>query len=36
MTPAMTAPGTPHWLRYGRSMFGMFRRSRTNDAIWKM
>ncbi len=34
--PAMTAPGTPHLLRYGRSMFGRLRRSMTNDVICRM
>ena len=34
--PAMTAPGIPHLLRYGRSMFGSFRRSMTKDVICMM
>ena len=34
--PAITAPGIPHLLRYGRSMFGSFFRSRTNEVICMM
>ena len=34
MITVAAAPGIPSGLRYGRSMFGMFRRNRMNDTPW--